>query len=90
MVDVAVNGQDAIEKLKLGKEEYDLILMDKEMPVMDGPTATALLVQMGVTIPIIGLTGNALKEVLLSISQAGALIICRIWNAFSRQARRVF
>lgn len=39
-VDVARNGQEAVEKVRASKG-YDLILMDIQMPVMDGYTATA-------------------------------------------------
>lgn len=57
--DEAENGQIAVDLHKQGKV-YDLILMDKEMPVMDGHEATRQLRVMGVKTPIIALTGNAL------------------------------
>ena len=41
---------------------YDLILMDYEMPVMNGPTAAATLKSLGFNVPIIGITGNVLVE----------------------------
>ncbi|KAJ1433368.1 CheY-like superfamily [Ochromonadaceae sp. CCMP2298] len=40
----------------------DLILMDFEMPRMNGPTATKTLRDMGCDLPIVGLTGNVLAE----------------------------
>ncbi|GAQ79945.1 Putative histidine kinase containing cheY-homologous receiver domain [Klebsormidium nitens] len=61
LCDEAENGKVAVDLLKQGRN-YDLILMDKEMPVMDGHEATRLLRQMGVKTPIIALTGNALKS----------------------------
>ncbi len=51
--------------------EYDLILMDVGMPVMDGLEATRLLRQQGVTTPIVALTAHALKEIKDSTEQAG-------------------
>lgn len=57
--DEAENGQIAVDLHKQGKV-YDLILMDKEMPVMDGHEATRRLRVMGVKTPIVALTGNAL------------------------------
>ena len=58
----ASNGQECVDMMKEAANKYDLILMDYEMPVMNGPTATKLLRELGHTIPIIGLTGNVLQE----------------------------
>ena len=55
----ASNGQIAVD-LAAGKE-FDLALMDMQMPVMDGYTATGILRDRGFTRPIIALTGNAMK-----------------------------
>lgn len=59
-VDLASNGKEAIEKVK--KDRYDLILMDMQMPIMDGYTACAQLIANKCAVPIIALTANAMKE----------------------------
>ncbi|KAL2652372.1 hypothetical protein R1flu_020500 [Riccia fluitans] len=59
--DEAENGKIAVDYYKEGRT-YDLILMDKEMPVMDGHEATRQIRKMGVNTPIIALTGNAMPS----------------------------
>jgi CheY-like chemotaxis protein/two-component sensor histidine kinase len=60
-VDFLTNGKDAVEKYEPGK--YDIILMDIQMPVMDGITAyQELKKQHGSKLcPVIGLSANALE-----------------------------
>ncbi len=58
-VELANNGQIGVEKALAGK--YDVILMDMQMPVMDGFTATRRLREEGCQLPIIALTANAMK-----------------------------
>ena len=58
-VDEAENGQQGVEKVQ--SVSYAAILMDVNMPVMDGFTATGLLRKQGFTMPIIALTANAMK-----------------------------
>jgi CheY-like chemotaxis protein len=58
-VDIAVNGLEAVQKATA--VAYDLILMDCQMPEMDGYEATRTLRQYGVQTPIIALTANALE-----------------------------
>jgi CheY-like chemotaxis protein len=57
----AENGKVAVDYFKQGRT-YDLVLMDKEMPVMDGHEATRQLRSMGVKTPIVALTGNTLQS----------------------------
>jgi signal transduction histidine kinase/CheY-like chemotaxis protein len=59
-VDLAENGEQAIEKAS--REPYDVILMDIQMPVLDGHAATARLRANGYRKPIIALTAHAFKE----------------------------
>ena len=56
----AVNGSEALEKV--GERNFDLILMDVQMPVMDGLKATAKLREREVVIPIIAMTGHAMED----------------------------
>ena len=64
--DKAENGQCALEMVRdtmLGNvEPYDCILMDYEMPVMNGPTASSLIRGLGSDVFIIGITGNILRQ----------------------------
>lgn len=59
-IDVAENGQVALEKAQ--REKYDLLLMDIQMPIMDGYEAVSRLRKEGFTIPIIALTAHALQD----------------------------
>jgi len=58
-VDGAENGQVGVEKAEGGS--FDAILMDVQMPVLDGYDATARLRELGVQTPIIALTAHAMK-----------------------------
>jgi two-component system sensor histidine kinase/response regulator len=59
-VDVAVNGREAVEKVR--SQPYDLVLMDVQMPEMDGITATKLLRgdPRFADLPIIAMTAHAM------------------------------
>jgi PAS domain S-box-containing protein len=59
-VDICEDGQDAIERLS--EKEYDLVLMDLQMPIMDGFEATEHIRQvLKSDVPIVGLSANALN-----------------------------
>lgn len=60
-VDIAANGLEALEKAR--KETYDAILMDVQMPIMDGLTAVRLLRNESrlAHIPVIALTASAMS-----------------------------
>ena len=58
-VDVVNNGSEALNTLN--KNNYDVVLMDIQMPVLNGVEATKTIRKSGNKIPIIALTANALK-----------------------------
>jgi signal transduction histidine kinase/DNA-binding response OmpR family regulator len=65
VIDEVTNGAEVVEKFKDGA--YDMVLMDAEMPVMDGYSATRALRALekertAPPIPILALTAHALKE----------------------------
>lgn len=67
IVDSVNDGIDAVERMKaLDENTYDLILMDIQMPKMDGYTATKeirrLSNQRKANIPIVAMTANAFEE----------------------------
>ncbi|MDR0948445.1 MAG: response regulator [Lachnospiraceae bacterium] len=68
-IDEAPNGQIAVEAAK--KQKYDLILMDLQMPVMDGLTATREIRKFNTKIPIVAMTANAFREDAQACFEAG-------------------
>lgn len=73
-VDFAYDGQQAIDQVNKAmaeKRPYHLILMDMQMPVLDGYAATTKLRKMGVTVPILALTAHALDGDREKCIQAG-------------------
>ncbi|MCL2183976.1 MAG: response regulator [Chitinispirillia bacterium] len=74
-IEIAVNGREAVEKFEAAPEKYDLMLMDIQMPVMDGFEATRKIRasdhKRGKTIPILAMTANALLEDVQRCKEAG-------------------
>ncbi len=70
--ETANNGQEAVDRVVTRKERYHMILMDKEMPIMDGHAATMAIRKVGNSVPIVGLTGNALDEQRVEFLACGA------------------
>lgn len=65
----ASNGHEAIATI--GESSFDLILMDMQMPQMDGLEATRALRASGLKTPIVGLTANAFEADRLACIEAG-------------------
>ena len=69
-IDIANNGKEAIQKLEA--REYDLCLMDLQMPVMDGIEAAKIIRErISKDLPIIALTAAVLTEDRTAAKQAG-------------------
>lgn len=102
-VDVAVDGKEAVAKVTQSADEnhasvpYDLILMDVNMPVQDGVSATRELRKKGFRMPIVAMTANALKgqaEIYIAKGMTGyiakpvdrKLLVKLLLNCFKDQA----
>ncbi|KAL6637829.1 hypothetical protein ACP70R_025401 [Stipagrostis hirtigluma subsp. patula] len=73
-LDEAANGEEAV---RLVRERgaggaYDLILTDRQMPVMDGHEATRRIRALGVTAPIVGVSSDGLAADVDAFIKAGA------------------
>ncbi len=68
-VDVAVDGKQGSDMAFAA--DYEMILMDVSMPVMDGYTAASLMREKGVKVPIVALTAHAMGDVEEKCVQAG-------------------
>lgn len=60
--DMVSNGQEAVEHAQRNEGEYDLCLMDIDMPVMDGFEATKIIREKLKYFPIMALTGNPMAK----------------------------
>ena len=63
---IAHNGREGIERvterIKSGSKQFDLILMDVHMPVMDGLECSSRLTEMGIKTPIVAVTANIMSN----------------------------
>jgi CheY-like chemotaxis protein len=69
VVDLAANGQEAYEMAM--EHPYDLVLMDMQMPEVDGIEATRWLRREGNDVPIVALTGNVMVQHRRQFEEAG-------------------
>lgn len=69
LVDIAENGVEAISKVK--SNVYEIILMDLQMPVMDGYTASRKIREFNKEVPIVALTASGASELLQKVNEAG-------------------
>ena len=68
-VETATNGQEAVEKVQ--NNDYDLVLMDIQMPIMDGYEAAREIRKFNTNVPLIAMTANAFSEDVQNAKEAG-------------------
>ncbi len=68
---LVTNGAEALEAGTRNGKSFDLILMDIQMPVMDGRDATLALREAGVNTPIVALTANVMAQDIAEYKEAG-------------------
>jgi PAS domain S-box-containing protein len=69
--DFAANGRIGLSKLSEAGARYDAVLMDLQMPVMDGFEATAAIRKQGLAVPVVAMSANVLEADRLRALEAG-------------------
>jgi signal transduction histidine kinase/CheY-like chemotaxis protein/tetratricopeptide (TPR) repeat protein len=59
IITMACDGREAVESV--AEHAYDVIIMDMQMPVLDGYAATSILREAGCSIPVLALTANGMR-----------------------------
>ncbi|KAF8211585.1 CheY-like superfamily [Mycena galopus ATCC 62051] len=70
IIDVAVDGVGAVNKMNL--EKYDLVLMDINMPILDGVSATSMIRKFDAQTPIISMTSNSRPNEIMTYYSSGS------------------
>jgi len=72
-IDAVANGKEAVNRVRLG--DYDLVLMDIRMPVMDGVQALGEIKRLNPDLPVIMMTAYARSEAVEQARERGAAAI---------------
>lgn len=70
-IDLASNGEEGIAKFKKNPGGYDLIFLDWEMPVLNGPETFHKLTELGIKIPVLMLTSKNNPSDIMQMIDAG-------------------
>jgi CheY-like chemotaxis protein len=78
----AVNGQDALNLYKDHSGKIDIVLMDNDMPILNGIAATKLILEYSSTLPdsrtkVVGITGNVHEDQLKGCLDAGMITVLK-------------
>ncbi|WP_168209662.1 hybrid sensor histidine kinase/response regulator [Chromobacterium paludis] len=71
-VEIAANGEEAVERLRQQPDAFDLVLMDVQMPILDGYGATRKIrEELGLRLPIVAMSAGVMQEERARCREAG-------------------
>jgi DNA-binding response OmpR family regulator len=70
-IDLASNGAEGPEKFSSNPNAYDVIFLDWEKPVMDGPTTFGHMIELGIKTPVLMLTSKNEPSDIVRMIEAG-------------------